>query len=159
MINTLAPIAETMANSIKYMHRVMSNIFCSYLIINLLSFWNLSLLYNFLNITTVPLFSRSMLESLAFIFYKMNGLVSWIKTVLRLPNETMDFSYLIQRENMPKFKRGFSWFGEMGMSTDFVNNNFESMMVLSMLLLKVCVLRIVARVLPTRLRTYLPSWS
>jgi hypothetical protein len=32
--------------------------FFSYFLIDIISFWNLSLMYNFLNLPTVPLFSK-----------------------------------------------------------------------------------------------------
>ena len=54
--------------------------FFSYFLIDIISFWNLSLMYNFLNLPTVPLFSKYFLEKLEKIMFKLDSIVEWVGT-------------------------------------------------------------------------------
>ena len=55
------PVAQKISTIIAKGHIILSSIFCSYFIVSLLSFWNLCLIYNFINLDVVPHFLTNFL--------------------------------------------------------------------------------------------------
>ena len=77
MLTTIEPISKVVMEVVLKTYKVMNAMSCSYLILNLIGFWNLALMYNFLQIRTQPSFSYNTLEGAAVILYERNTLVSW----------------------------------------------------------------------------------
>ena len=101
---------------------ILKSMFCSYFIVSLISFWNISLLFNFLTISSVPTFTKDFLEMLAVIFFKQNTLLDWIVQVFQLKEDTFLFESDKIVEKMEEERNGRAWFGKMGMSTNFLSN-------------------------------------
>jgi hypothetical protein len=87
-------------------------------------------MYNFLCIYSQPSFSHNALEKLAQLFYVRNSLFTFIQSIF--PNasikKALDFSDFVNstagRERVDQFYRDYSWFGNMGITYNFVTNNF-----------------------------------
>ena len=126
--------------------------FSTYFILDLLSFWNISLLFNFLNIESQPEFSKKFLWSLAKVFYDLGGLFQKVTETFKLPSETFNFQSKNIMEQMDEEKDAELWFGEFGISTNLLTNNFETYFGLSSLFLKVYIFRVLARCLSSALR-------
>jgi hypothetical protein len=57
-IQVISPVASAVMTVMQQAYSVLKVSFFSYFLIDIISFWNLSLMYNFLNLPTVPLFSK-----------------------------------------------------------------------------------------------------
>jgi hypothetical protein len=68
--------------------------FASYFLINIINFWNLSLMYNVLSISTIPAFSKSFLEKLTFLFFNLNSLIEWGEENLQGMKGRFDFTQI-----------------------------------------------------------------
>ncbi len=67
----------------------------SYFIVNLISFYNITLLYYFLHLKTLPGFVRSFFLSLAYIFFKRGSVLDQAQRLGWIPNDfQFDFSTL-----------------------------------------------------------------
>lgn len=56
---------------------VLKSCVASYFLVNIINFWNLSLMYNVLNVSTIPAFTKNFLQKLTFLFYNLNSLAEW----------------------------------------------------------------------------------
>ena len=63
---------------------VLKSTFSSYFLVSMLSFWNISLLFNFLELPLKPGFATDFLEALALMFYKLSGFLEWVTEILSL---------------------------------------------------------------------------
>ena len=63
-----------MANSTILIKKVFQSSLSTFFIIDLLSFWNISLLFNFLDVDGQPEFLRKFMETLCMIIYGADGL-------------------------------------------------------------------------------------
>ena len=75
-MSKIEPISQIVMGSVLQTYKIMNAMSCSYLLFNLIGFWNLALMYNFLQIRTQPSFSYNTLESAAFILYARNTLIN-----------------------------------------------------------------------------------
>ena len=66
---------------------------CNYFIINILKFYNLTLLYIFLKINLLPSFVRMFFVNLAYIFFTRGSIQQFMGKILK-DNGTIDFSFL-----------------------------------------------------------------
>jgi hypothetical protein len=57
-ILAITPVSSAVMVVMQQAYSVLKVSFFSYFLIDIISFWNLSLMYNFLNLPTVPLFSK-----------------------------------------------------------------------------------------------------
>ena len=89
-----------MMKYVKKGHIFLKSSFCCYFFVGLLSFWNISLLFNFLHIPFKPQFAYVFLELLALIFYKLNTLLEFISGVLGLPEGSLQFGSGMIEEQM-----------------------------------------------------------
>ena len=89
-----------MIEYIKKGHILLKSSFCSYFFVSLLSFWNISLLFNFLQIPFKPQFAYIFLELLALIFYKLNSLLQFVSELLGLPEGSLEFGIAKIEEQM-----------------------------------------------------------
>ena len=92
MIANVYPLAENLMSSAFNIYMSLKSCFVSYFLTDIISFWNLSLMYNLLNISTVPLFLKYFFENLSYQFFNLNSIIEWIGT--KIPNfqEKLDFS-------------------------------------------------------------------
>ena len=67
-------VSEAILSITEKVYLVLKSCVASYFLINIINFWNLSLMYNVLNISTVPAFSKHFLEKLTFLFFNLNSL-------------------------------------------------------------------------------------
>lgn len=70
-------VSETMMDNLKKAYFLLESCVASYFLINLINFWNLSLMYNVLNISTIPAFTKNFLQKLTYLFYNLNSLTEW----------------------------------------------------------------------------------
>ena len=113
----------------------------SYFILSFINFWNLSLLYIFLQIALVPSFAHDILENLAFILFFRNNLTNWLDKQLSGKISELDSSYLSSFEKVIKFKGHYSWFGSMSMTSNYFDNNFQPILLLILLIAKLFVIK------------------
>lgn len=91
VMNVINPMAELISEAVQKGHLILSASFSSYFIVSLLSFWNLSFIYNFLNLSAAPAFLVNFLERLNMILFKVDNFTNWIIKVLKLKADTFDF--------------------------------------------------------------------
>ena len=74
----------------------------SYFIMNLVDFWNLTLMYSFLFLPRVPTFLRNFMEELVNIFFINTSLSNEIKKILKNDEENsfLDFMLLSSIEKI-----------------------------------------------------------
>lgn len=99
---------------------------CSYFVLSLISFWNLSLMYSFLMVSSLPGFTLSFITQLLTILYSRVSIKSTIYRILKLnTNEnTLDINIIDPNEKIMKFKDKFGWFNTYGLTSNAINNNF-----------------------------------
>ena len=130
---------------------VINSVSCSYFLISLLGFYNLSLMYIFLKLKTLPNFTRIFLNTLAYVFFSKGSVTGFIKDTLKIQQQINWFDFPIT-EKMESHKEQFIWFGVFGNSSNFMLNNFESLVLLAFLLIKFALLKIIIKVLPEKLK-------
>ena len=145
IIGSVTPLAEKITQLIKNINTILRSIFCSYFLISLISFWNISLLFNFINVPAVPVFAGNFLEMLCLIMYKQNTLLDWIAEVFRLKEGFFDFESEEIPEKMTQIEFGRAWFGEMGLSTNILTNNIEPSIIFGFLALKLVLLTLILK--------------
>ena len=74
VVETIDPISNFLIDGVTKSYSLLKLTFCSYFVINIINFYSLTLLYNFLGLSGQPIFSRIALEKLSSIFYKRNSL-------------------------------------------------------------------------------------
>lgn len=83
-----------MASKIYTTYIILNSLSCSYLIISLIGFWNVSLMYTFLMIENLPMFTRSFMTKIRDIFF-LRGTVKLFINKIRNYNsndDLIDFS-------------------------------------------------------------------
>lgn len=75
-------------------YAVLKTTVASYFLINIINFWNLSLMYNVLNISTIPAFSKNFLEKLTFLFFNLNSLIEWAQANIPSLKDKLDFTQI-----------------------------------------------------------------
>lgn len=74
VVETIDPVSNSLIDGVTKSYSLLKLTFCSYFVINIINFYSLTLLYNFLGLSAQPIFSRIALEKLSSIFYKRNSL-------------------------------------------------------------------------------------
>ena len=97
--------ATSMATSTMKVKDFLKSGFSTYFILDLLSFWNISLLFNFLDIESQPEFSKKFLWTLAQTFYNLGGLFQKVTETFKLPSETFNFQFKNIGEQMDEEKK------------------------------------------------------
>lgn len=116
-------------------------------------------MYNFLGLSAQPVFSRTALEKIAQIFYKRNSLFEYIQGIfaeLKI-SESLHFGSFIPKgkEKVAKYYHGFSWMGSMGITSNFLANNLENLVLLATLGVKLLLLFLLKKAFPELVRTLL----
>ena len=144
---------------VQKIYTILKASFFSYFLLDIISFWNLSLMYNFLNISTVPLFSKYFLEKLERIIFKLNSIVEWAASRIPGLKDRLSFDEISSRELIPDYEYQFAWFGYFGISSNYMKSNIEQLVIIAMLLLKIGLLTLIKRttILPKLLRHQLPK--
>ena len=78
IIKAASPIAEAMPTIVFQIYQVISSSLSSFFILSSFNFWNLSLMYNFLLLKTVPNFSRNIYEIMLNLLYERGSFSEWI---------------------------------------------------------------------------------
>jgi hypothetical protein len=86
--------SETLVSWTEKVYTMLKTTFASYFLINIINFWNLSLMYNVLSISTIPAFSKSFLEKLTFLFFNLNSLIEWGEENLQGMKGRFDFTQI-----------------------------------------------------------------
>lgn len=100
-------------------------------------------MYNVLNISTVPAFSKYFLEKLTLLFFNLNSMSEWVRKNVPGFGDGFDFVEVGEgesRELMEDERGGFSWFGVFGLSAWFLRNNIEAIFVILLLFVKIGVI-------------------
>ena len=71
----------------------------------------------------------------------------------------LNFDRLNGRENIEKYKNNFSWFGSLGVSSNFISNNFETFFMIFFLITKILILLLIRKIpfLPKKVKKKIPS--
>ena len=77
VIKTMYAVSEAIMGNMEQAYFVLKGCVASYFLINIINFWNLSLMYNVLKISTVPAFTKNFLQKLTYLFYNLNSLTEW----------------------------------------------------------------------------------
>ena len=125
---------------------------CSYFVLSLIGFWNLSLMYSFLLLKSLPVFALSFITQLLTILYSRVSIKSTIYSIFRLSkdNTALDFNHLSSVEKIPQFRSEYAWFSSYGLTSNAMNNNFESLFLLGFSLLKFVLFKLFASRLPSK---------
>ena len=86
--------SETLVSWTEKVYTMLKTTFASYFLINIINFWNLSLMYNVLSISTIPAFSKNFLERLTFLFFNLNSLIEWGEENLSGMKGRFDFTQI-----------------------------------------------------------------
>ena len=81
--------AESSVGSTKQGTLIVRNALCSSLVFSIINFWNISLLFTFLDFDSQPQFSKDIMRSLASIFYDSEDFISSLGT--RLSKKEVSF--------------------------------------------------------------------
>lgn len=84
LVNTIDPISSALIDGVTKFYTILKLSFCSYFVINMINFYSLTLMYNFLGLASQPIFSRIALEKLSQIFYKRNSLISFLQSIFNI---------------------------------------------------------------------------
>lgn len=147
-------MATKILSAIKSGFFFINAISCSYFVLNLIGFYNLSLMYLYLNISTLPTFARIFLFNLAYIFFKRGSFTSTIANLLNCEG-LFDFSDFPLLEHVEEYQGDNSWFGTIGITSNYLQNNFESLVLLNNIILKFVLLKVVIKLLPKRIHNKL----
>ena len=125
-METVNPLSKTMVKIVYQAYVILNSSGCSYFVLSLISFWNLSLMYSFLMVSSLPGFTLSFITQLLTILYSRVSIKSTIYRILKLnTNEnTLDINIIDPNEKIMKFKDKFGWFNTYGLTSNAINNNF-----------------------------------
>lgn len=125
---------------------------CSYFVLSLIGFWNLSLMYSFLLLKSLPVFALSFITQLLTILYSRVSIKSTIYSIFHLSedNSALDFRHLSSVEKIPQFRNEYAWFSSYGLTSNAMNNNFESLFLLGFSLIKFVLFKLFASRLPSK---------
>ena len=135
-------ISETVVDAFLFMN--LSSI--SYFVLGVIGFFNLSLLYLFLFIRTLPSFAQIFLMNITVIFFQRGSLSQLLYSVLD-EEIHVDFSNMEDLEKVPDRVNQNDWFGELGLTSNFLNNNFESLLLFGFLIFKFAVFKVIVKCL------------
>ena len=108
---------------------------CSYILLGLINFWNLTLVYGLLPISTNPEFSKKFLQRMS---QTMNENTSFFQM---FTNANFDSQFLEDENQSSNIQKGNSWFrGSMGLSCNFISNNLVNLISLAFLAVKFFIL-------------------
>lgn len=93
-LENMKTFSETLVSWTEKVYTMLKTTFASYFLINIINFWNLSLMYNVLSISTIPAFSKSFLEKLTFLFFNLNSLIEWGEENLQGMKGRFDFTQI-----------------------------------------------------------------
>lgn len=92
---TIDPISSALIDGVNKCYSMLKVTFCSYFLMNIVNFYTLTLMYNFLGLPAQPIFSRIALEKLSQIFYKRNSLFSYIEDLFNLTGSVKPSNFRI----------------------------------------------------------------
>ena len=81
-VENIQPISTAILDVIVTGYNFLRTFFFSYFVVNLLNFFTLTLMYNYLNVPTQPSFSHNFMEKLANILYLQNTLTGSLQKML-----------------------------------------------------------------------------
>jgi hypothetical protein len=93
-LENMKTFSETLVSWTEKVYTMLKTTFASYFLINIINFWNLSLMYNVLSISTIPAFSKNFLEKLTFLFFNLNSLIEWGEENLQGMKGRFDFTQI-----------------------------------------------------------------
>lgn len=93
-LENMKTFSETLVSWTEKVYTMLKTTFASYFLINIINFWNLSLMYNVLSISTIPAFSKNFLERLTFLFFNLNSLIEWGEENLQGMKGRFDFTQI-----------------------------------------------------------------
>lgn len=146
IVKDMSEISEFIFSTTEQVYFVLKSCVASYFLISIINFWNLSLMYNVLNISTIPAFSKKFLEKLTFLFFNLNSLTEWAQSNIPSLKGFLSIDQTIGREFMEETKNHFAWFGSFGVSSNFVKNNLETLFLIFLMALKIFLILIVRKI-------------
>ena len=100
-------------------------------------------MYIFLQVNTLPNYIYNVMEQMANILYTRNTLIIWLSRVFTGKEKEIDEKLLSETEKFKSHRNAYAWFGRMGLSSKFLSNNVESLLLLAFLLLKFLLLKMI----------------
>lgn len=81
LVRKFLPVTIAIALKIKQGFLLINSVGCSYFVISLIGFCNITLLYYFLHLRMLPSFVRMFIFSLAYIFYQRGSIVDTLNKI------------------------------------------------------------------------------
>lgn len=81
IVKKFLPVTTAIALKIKQGFLLINSVGCSYFVINLIGFCNITLLYYFLHLRMLPNFVRMFVFSLAYIFYQRGSILDTLNKI------------------------------------------------------------------------------
>jgi hypothetical protein len=98
VIQVFSPLSSAVMSLMQQTYSILKASFFSYFLIDIISFWTLSLMYSFLNLPTVPLFSKYFFEKMEKILFKLDSILEFVFKMNPGLSTTLDFSSIGGRE-------------------------------------------------------------
>lgn len=118
------------------MYMAVQNTLASYFILSLIIFGNLSLMYEFIELDSLPSFVREINEASIKLLYEEASLFKLISQAFNFSEES--FQIPLEeghiKENMPSTNRYYHWFGYFGISSKPFRNNIDYFLSIGALL-------------------------
>lgn len=129
-----------------YFYPILSSGFCSYFVVKLVTFWNLTFLYIYLPLRLVPEFCRQMLRQVSALYFQDMNFIEFFSFLTTGRRQQFPL-YLSQSETLLAYPtlQIDALVNELKVSVDFVNNNLEDVTLLGLLVLKLVVLYFLAK--------------
>ena len=107
---------------------------CSYILLGLINFWNLTLVYGLLPISTNPEFSKKFLQ-------RRSQTMNEDSFFQMFTDANFNFQFLEDENQSSNIQKRNSWFrGLMGLSCNFISNNLVNLISLAFLAVKFFIL-------------------
>lgn len=131
----------------------MNLFYCSTFIMNILDFWNLTLLYNFLVIRSMPKFAYDVMWRIINFYFTYNTLsIEMNKVLFKKGNNELLFNFksMTDMEKINVSKKGYVWFGFLGTSSNFMSNNFDSLLLFVLFFVKCLIFTLLKKLIMLR---------
>ena len=152
-VRKIIPFTCAIAKVIKQVYLVMNTFSCSYFVMSMIGFYNLTMFYYFLFLNTLPDFARIFIFNLAYVFIKGGSIQDTLNNYeWYRKNINLDFSQWPIEEKVPKFFESESWFGFFEISSNYLQSNIEPLVLISLLFFKFGLLNLIVKLLPNKFK-------
>lgn len=153
-IKTIEPVTEKIASIIRQAFIFTDIFYSSYFLFNLIEFWNLALMYNFLPLNSVPKFVYSLFTKMINYFFASNSISQSIRKIAHQDKFLLQsfLRELNKQEKITVTRKNRIWFGYVGFSSNFLINNLDTLMLLILFIMKYTIAYFVNKLLPAEFK-------